>query len=103
MSKAHVQQLREAEGHDFGHAQLAATVEGDVEVDVHNAPAPRLQQHVVQVPVAQPQQVAHLPSHTIQTSFRYATTRPTVPRTLHYPPGNPEGRQVELYVKDLAR
>ena len=59
-----MQQLRQAEGHDFGHAQLAPTVEGHVEVDVHDAAAPRLQQHVVQVPVAQAQQVAHLPATT---------------------------------------
>lgn len=68
MFLAHVQQLREAEGHDFRHAQLAAAVEDDIEVDVHDAAAPRLQQHVVQVPVAQAQQVAHLPPHSNRSS-----------------------------------
>ena len=58
--QSHVQQLRQAEGHDFRHAQLAAAVEGHVEVDVHQAAAPRLQQDVVQVAVPQAQQVAHL-------------------------------------------
>ena len=72
MSTAHVQQLREAEGHDFGHAQLAAAVEGDIEVDVHGAAAPRLQQHIVQVPVAQAQQVAHLPGRNSASRLQFA-------------------------------
>lgn len=55
-----MQQLRQAEGHDFGNAQLAPLVEGHVEVDVHHAAAPLEQQDVVQMPVAQAQQVADL-------------------------------------------
>lgn len=55
-----MQQLRQAERHDLRHTKLPAAVEGHVEVDVHDAAAPPLQQDVVQVPVAQPQQVADL-------------------------------------------
>lgn len=55
-----MQQLRETEGDDFRHPQRASPVEGHIEIDVHDAGGPPVQQDVVQVPVAQPQQVAHL-------------------------------------------
>ncbi len=55
-----MEQLGEAEGDDFRHPQRAPPVEGHIKVDVHDAGGPPVQQDVVQVSVAQPQQVAHL-------------------------------------------
>lgn len=57
-----MQRLREAEGHDLRHPQLPPAVKGHVEVDVHDGCRPTVQQDIVQVPVAQPQQIAELHS-----------------------------------------
>ena len=57
---SHLDHGRQAERHDLRHTQPAAALENDVEVDVHDAAGLRVEQDVVQVPVAQAQQVTHL-------------------------------------------
>ena len=63
-AEAHMYGLGEAERHNFRHAQRAAAIEGDAEVDVHHTAAPPRQQDIVQVAVPQPQEVPHLGSNS---------------------------------------
>ena len=60
MSRAHLQHLGQAEGHNLRHTEAQALVKDHIEVNMDNLSAAAVQQDVVQVPVTQPQQPPNL-------------------------------------------